>query len=384
MATANLLGPDMALGRTGRGTGLIAGIAAMALLLCAAPVSSAAVRWVAKGHGFGHGAGMSQYGAYGYAIRGVGYETILKHYFQGTTLEAAPAQVVRVLLTISGGDVGFRKASAACGRNLNPDHSYRARLSGGNVRLLSRHGRPLANCGSKLRAHGGGRVTISGLGPYRGALEVVPTSGGGSLNVIDALTVDKYVQGVIAAEMPPSWPLEALKVQAVAARSYALSTGVDGNGFELYDDARSQVYRGIRGETGRTNRAASATTGQVLEYGGEIARTYYSACSGGQTENVEFAFIGSDPIPYLKGVDDPYDGSCPLHTWKRVFSARAIASRLGVPGRLKAVDVTQRGVSPRIVWAKLVGTAGTKKLRGDKIQSALGLYSTWVRFQKIR
>jgi stage II sporulation protein D len=359
-----------------------AAIAAAACLLLGAGAAEA--KWVVRGHGFGHGVGMSQYGAYGYATHGRDHDFILRHYFQGVSVEKAPGQV-RVLLTIAGGDIRFTKATGACGRALEPNRSYRAHRNGGGVRLLSRRGRSLANCGAKLRASGNGRIRIAGLGAYRGALEAVPSRGGGSLNVVNSVDVDRYAQGVIAGEMPFSWPLEALKAQAVAARSYALSSELNGNGFDLYDDTRSQVYRGIAGETARTNRAAQETAGEVIEYGGNVVRAYYSASSGGHTESVEYGFIGSDPIPYLKGVEDPFDGDAPLplHSWKLSFSGAAISSRLGVPGRLKAVRVTKRGVSPRIVWARLIGTRGTKKMRGDQIQSALGAYSTWMRFKKV-
>ncbi len=126
---------------------------------------------------------------------------------------------------------------------------------------------------------------------------------------------------MIANESPPSWPLAALEAQAVAARSFALSTSVDGNGFDLYDDTRSQVYEGIDSETARSNAAAAATRGQVVLYRGEIAQTFFSACSGGHTESVQNVFFGP-PIPYLVGVPDPYDGACPLHTWTLRFSGR--------------------------------------------------------------
>jgi stage II sporulation protein D len=366
-----------------RAARLACALALVCLLLGAARADAA--KWVVKGFGFGHGVGMSQYGAYGFAMHGRDHATILRHYYQGVAIGEAPAAPVRVLLTIARGHIGFSKATGACGRELNPAKSYRAHRSGGSVRLLSSRGKPLANCGAKLRASGNGKVRIAGQGAFRGALEAVPSSIGGALNVINAVAVDKYVQGVIAGEMPSSWPLEALKVQAVAARSYALSSQVNGNGFGLYDDTRSQVYNGISGETARTNRAAQETKREVITYDGEVVRAYYSASSGGQTENVEYGFIGSDPVPYLKSVEDPFDGEAPLplHKWKLTFSPKAISSRLGVPGRLKAVNVTKRGISPRIVWATLVGTRGTRKMRGDQIQSALGAYSTWMRFRKV-
>jgi stage II sporulation protein D len=346
--------------------------------------AGAATDWEVTGHGFGHGVGMSQYGSYGYALHGMDYRFILAHYYQGTTIGTAPKSRVRVLLTISGGDVSFKKAASACGRTLNPTKSYRARLSGGGVRLLSSTGRTLKNCGAKLKAKGHGRVRIRGNGAYRGALVVVPTSGGGSLNVINALDIDKYVQGVIAGEMPSSWPIEALKVQAVAARSYALAASVHGNGFDLYDDTRSQVYNGVGGETAATNRAAQATKREVVLYNGAVATTYYSASSGGETENVEFGFGGGTPVPYLKAVDDPYDTTSPLHTWRRTFTQGQLESRLGryLTGNLQDIQITKTGVSPRIVSANVVGSGGTTKVTGSQLQSALGLYSTWMSFNK--
>jgi stage II sporulation protein D len=209
-------------------------------------------------------------------------------------------------------------------------------------------------------------------------------SDSGSLNAINALPVDQYVKGVVPNESPASWPLAALQAQAVAARSYALSTQVDGNGFDLYDDTRSQVYEGIASEEARANQAAAMTRGQVVTYEGKIAQTFFSACSGGHTESIQNVFFGA-PVPYLVGVPDPYDGSCPLHTWELEFSGREISAKLSgyLEGKLKQVVVTKRGVSPRIVWAKLIGTTGVTKIRGDQLASALGAYDRWMDFRKV-
>jgi stage II sporulation protein D len=361
-------------------------LACLAMLACALSAASArgATTWTVTGHGFGHGVGMSQYGAYGFALHDKDYRFILAHYYQGTTIGRAPPGKVRVLLTIARGNVTFKKATSACGRTLNPTKPYRASLNGDSVRLLSSGGRVLVNCGQRLRATGNGRVRIRGNGAYRGSLVVVPTSNGGTLNVINALSIDKYVRGVIAGEMPSSWPIEALKVQAVAARSYALAGDVDGNGFDLYDDTRSQVYDGLAGETAATDRAVRATSNQVVMFGEKVATTYYSASSGGQTENVEFGFGGGNPVPYLVAVDDPYDTTSPLHTWRRSFSQGQIEARLGskVKGKLQDIQVTKTGVSPRIVSANVVGSNGTSKVSGSVLQSALGGYSTWMSFTK--
>ena len=358
----------------------------LALWLLLLPATArAGVTWVIRGHGFGHGVGMSQYGAYGYATHGYGYRAILAHYYTGTTIGTIGGpRVVRVLVGIDPGDVGFSGATGACGRALDPGATYAADLVGGTVRLRSGGGRSLANCGPRLRAAGPGTIRIDGRA-YRGALEVVPTkSDPGSLNAVNAVAVDQYVKGVIANESPPSWPMAALEAQAVAARSFALATSVDGNGFDLYDDTRSQVYDGIESETDRSNAAAAATRGQVVLYRGEVAQTFFSACSGGHTESVQNVFFGP-PIPYLVGVPDPYDGACPLHSWTLRFSGAEISARLGgyLDGRLKQVVVTKRGSSPRIVWARLVGTGGTTMIRGDQLQSALGAYDRWMTFTKV-
>jgi stage II sporulation protein D len=346
--------------------------------------AAARVSWVVQGHGFGHGVGMSQYGAYGYAEHGKGYRFILGHYYSGTTIGTLPGpRTVRVLIEVDSGDVGFSGSTGACGRSLAPGRSYAARRVARSVQLRTPGGKVLTNCGRKLRATGPGRMQIGGSA-YRGALEVVPGEGGGTLNAVNALPVDQYVKGVIANESPPSWPQAELEAQAVAARSFALTGGVGGDGFDLYSDTRSQVYRGLSSETAPTNRAADATGGQVVIYGGKIAETFFSACSGGHTESVQNVFFGP-PIPYLVGVPDPYDGSCPLHSWTLKFSERDISSRLSgyLHGALKRIVVAQRGVSPRIVWAKLYGTGGATKIRGDRLQSALGAYSTWMSFRKL-
>jgi stage II sporulation protein D len=350
-----------------------------------ASTAQASVTWVVQGHGFGHGVGMSQYGAYGYAQHGRGYRFILGHYYTGTTIGTLPGpRTVRVLIGAGSGDVAFSGATGACGHSLAPGRSYAARRVGRSVQLRTSGGKPLANCGRKLRAVGNGSIRIGGS-PYRGALEVLPAeSERGSLNAIDAVPVDQYVKGVIANESPPSWPQAELRAQAVAARSFALTGGVGGDGFDLYSDTRSQVYKGLSSETAATNRAADATRGQVVMYGGKVAETFFSACSGGHTESVQNVFFGP-PIPYLVGVPDPYDGACPLHSWKLRFSERDISARLGsyLDGALKRIVITQRGSSPRIVWAKLYGTGGAAKIRGDQLQSALGAYSTWMSFKKL-
>jgi stage II sporulation protein D len=343
--------------------------------------AEAAVSWVVHGRGFGHGVGMSAYGAYGYALHGAGYKAILAHYYTGTSLGTLSApRVVRVLLGSASTDLGFSDATSACGVKLSPSRSYQAHLRGATVLLRSSAGKPLAKCGGTLRAAGPGKVDISGYGTYRGALEAVDA--GGSINVVNALAVDQYVKGVIPNESPPSWPLAELKAQAVASRSFALTAGVGGDGYDLYADTRSQVYKGLESEYASSNEAAEQTRGQVLMYGGKIAETLFSACSGGKTESIVNVF--GTAIPYLVGVPDPYDSACPLHEWTLEFSGPEISSRLSglIEGKLKKVVVTKTGYSPRIIEAKLYGTGGVTSASGEQLEVALGGYSTWMSFEK--
>jgi stage II sporulation protein D len=359
--------------------------AALASLAAFAPAANAGVSWVVHGRGFGHGVGMSAYGAYGYALHGKSHEFILGHYFTGTTIGTLPGpRIVRVLLDISSADVGFSQATSACGQALDPQRSYQAHRSGTTVKLRSSGGKPLADCGPKLRAAGAGKIAVAGIGTYRGALETVPTeSTPGSLNVVNALAVDQYVKGVIPNESPPSWPAEELKAQAIASRSFALTAGVGGNGFDLYADTRSQVYEGLESEYANTNAIVAETRGQVVEYQGKIAETLFSACSGGHTESIVNVFGSS--IPYLVGVPDPYDYYCPLHTWTLKFSGPEISDKLSgyLKGKLKQVTIVKRGVSPRIIEAKLVGTGGVSTVTGEQLEVALGGYDTWMTFEKV-
>jgi stage II sporulation protein D len=347
--------------------------------------ASAAVNWVVHGRGFGHGVGMSAYGAYGFAKEGKGYRFILGHYYRGTSLGTLEkTRVVRVLLDISPGDVEFSGATSACGQRLDPRRSYEAHRDGRSVKLRSSGGKRVANCGGKLRAAGAGKITIAGQGTFRGALETVPTeSEAGSLNIVNALAIEQYAKGVMSNEVPPSWPTEELKAHAVAVRSIAITGDVDGNGFDLYSDTRSQVYEGLESEYARTNEAVAATKGQVVMYQGEIAQTLYSACSGGHTESAVNVF--GSPVPYLVGVPDPYDYHCPLHKWTLEFTGPEISSRLGgyLKGKLKRVAITKTGVSPRIITAKLYGTGGISTVTGSQLSVALGGYDTWMKFQKV-
>ena len=150
-------------------------------------------------------------------------------------------------------------------------------------------------------------------GGYRGVLEVSPAPSG--LMAVNALDLESYIRGVVPAEIPATWPAEALKAQALAARTYALATRKPVTGFDQYADTRSQVYRGMSAEKPTSDAAIAATTGEVVTYAANPVVTYFFSTSGGRTENVENSFIGSPAQPWLRSVDDPYDDVSPRHRW---------------------------------------------------------------------
>ena len=333
--------------------------------------------WTIKGRGFGHGVGLSQYGAYGFAQHGRDYKQILDHYFTHTQVDKTGGEQIRVLLGTGGGSVGFNGAGRACGKSLKSDRDYSFEADGGGVVLRDGDGDKLKACGTEGKAGSG--LRIAGFGRYRGTL--VARNEGGSLQVINALASEGYVKGVVPNEVPSSWPEQALRAQAVVARSYGLATGRSGP-FDHYADTRSQVYGGRSSETPATNKAVEATAKEVVEYDGKPAITYYFSTSGGQTENSEFGFSGGNKVAYLKSVDDPFDNASPVHKWTENLSDEKMESELSglFQGKLKKIEVTERGRSPRIVRARVVGSAGSTEVTGDTLRARLDLRSTWARF----
>ena len=355
------------------------------LLLCAAVPSTAgaAVRHAFRGAGFGHGIGMSQYGAYGYVLQGSKYQGILAHYYKGTELSTLSPGAVRVLLQPVDPYIRVRGATSVGGRRIKPGNTYIAKRGGAGVVITNSRGRRVFNfAASSVKFRGADPMRLLGpalngvtSGLYRGSIEV--RLDGGGVTSINQLDMDSYIRGVVAGEMPSSWPLEALKVQAVAARTYAVATAKSSGAFDQYPDTRSQVYRGVTGESVRSDAAVADTARQIVTYDGVPAVTYYFSTSGGETENVEFSFIGALSKPWLVSVPDPYDNQSPYHRWTVRFSAARLDRALGAPGAFKRLKVTQRGESPRVVKAQVVGTTGTRTVTGPQVRTALGLRDTW-------
>jgi stage II sporulation protein D len=198
---------------------------------------------------------------------------------------------------------------------------------------------------------------------------------------VQDVPLERYVRGVVSAEMPAGWPLAALEAQAVASRTYALTSDAGGSRFDVYSDTRSQVYRGAAAETARTNAAVADTAGQIVTYGGRPAITYFFASSGGMTESVQNGFPGSASEPWLQGVEDSYEVASRAD-WKVTLSFADVAKRLQglVKGQFRGIEVLKRGYSPRIVTAAVLGSAGKTDVSGPELEARLGLQSTWAYF----
>jgi stage II sporulation protein D len=372
-------------------------ITAAALLTCAvslaallaAPAGAAAApasasRFYITGAGFGHGIGMSQYGAAGFALHGFTYEQILEHYYSSTTLgRVNPNRNVTVLL--HEGAATFRGAVRVKGTSvtLNPRTNYGVIAVGSMLRLIS-HGRTIGTFAAPLTVTGDGTpLTLVGQGRYLGVLVFRPASTGGVLT-INAVGLDNYVRGVVAAEMPASWPAQALDAQAVAARTYAITAGAVAADFDVYDDTRSQMYEGVNAETATSNAAVAATSGQVVEYNGAPVVTYFFASSGGYTESVQNVWYTIAPEAWLHGEPDPYDDSLnnPYYRWSDPYRVGTAASKLRryYAGTFEGLNITQTGVSPRVVQAEVVGSQGTHVVTGAQLQRLFGTLSTYMSF----
>jgi stage II sporulation protein D len=364
----------------------LAGLAVATWALACAGGATAASRFYITGGGDGHGIGMSQYGAYGYALHGEDYKFILAHYYQGTELGSTdPDQVVRVLLAT--GSASFTGATGAGRTHLDPSTTYDVTAVGSSsLELATAAGKPLGSFPAPLTVSGSSPLGVPGIGTYRGALQFRP-DGHGGVETVDAVGLDDYVRGVVAAEMPAGWSAAALEAQAVAARTYAITTTVGAAGYDLYSDTRSQMYGGVGAETSSTDAAVADTSGQIVTYDGRPAVTYFFASSGGHTENIENVWPGATPEPWLRGVSDPYDGAGgdPYHSWGSQMSVAAAAARLGrvVKGGLIGITVTEHGASPRILQADVVGTRGSVSVSGSDLESIFGLATTYAAFTTI-
>lgn len=344
-----------------------------ALVALAVPtIANAGTVFVLDGGGWGHGVGMSQWGAEGYALHGYDYRRILEHYYPHTTIDIRRSTQVRVLLRENQSRVRISSPAPY----LVVDAKGRKRHLRSAVVLTPTLIRSWHTLKPPLRFEPGIQpLTLEGDG-YRGALVVKPKPGG--LMVVNALPLDRYLRGVVPWEVPVGWQQAAYEAQAVAARTYTLATLHPGRDFDLYPDDRDQMYGGIRAERPETNLAIGATAGRVLTYSGHVIVAYYSSTSGGRTSAVQDAFPGLQPEPYLVSVADPYDAISPHHAWPtRALSASYIAAKLGLPTVRDAV--TQLNGSGRVTDVRFLTAHGWRAIAGTDLREKLGLRSTYFR-----
>ncbi len=347
------------------------------------------------GRGFGHGVGMSQYGAYGMALDGRSAEQIIAAYYRGTQISDLPATTVRVLLV--GGAARARAASAGEWTAASDDNAPSQELptgadltvrhaGGGRIVMARADGRVVAERRGALvlQPAEGGTINLNGT-RYRGSVRVTPL--GSSVRVINVIDLEEYLLGVVPREVPAAWGTRApavLEAQAIAARSYAIATKKTG-AFDMYADERSQVYGGATAEDALTSAAVRATSGKVATYRGKVATTFFFSTSGGRTENSENVF--SARLPYLVSVNDAkYDRISPRHLWRGADIQRFTDARLGQLLGTKTVlsmKIIRRGASPRATRVRVTTrSGGVKIMSGQEVRTALGLRSHWFEIRR--
>ncbi len=372
-------------------------VATVAALLLPASAQASTV-FTLTGHGWGHGIGMSQYGALGYAEHGFGYKQILGHYFTGTRVGLLGRSVTERVLLSSGTAVHF---GASAGMTLHDAAGAKKKLAAGAYRL--RQGGTPGRVQLVNGATGAvtkrlvAPVTISpgsqplrlndsaGIGfvgdHWRGSFRVVVS--GSSLLCINLVGLEKYLRGVVPSEMPASWPGPALKAQAVAARSYAVATRNPSGLFDAYADTRSQVYGPIEHQAPASTAAVTATAHRVVWYKHTVATTFFSSSSGGRTASEQAAWGTSTGQPYLVPVIDRYDaarGANPNHTWPTTtYTPAGLAKALGLSGVVGSVAMTIDGPSQRILQLDITSSGGASTLSGPQAQGRMGLRSNYFR-----
>ena len=375
------------------------------------------------GRGYGHGVGMSQYGARGRAIAGQDSTTILGHYYQGATLgQVAPGTPIRVLIlsrwtatvpvplivygrltpwTIDGIDATFpvdgrlRLIPTASVLTTGMEMTWRVVIDGPDGTNLYDGPKPVTLA---IRAAAStGRLQLwskpTMYDQYRGIFRIITSASAPTVTVVNEVDLEAYLGGVVPVEMPSTWPPAALEAQAVAARSYAarrLRPGV--SFYDVPDGSSSQIYRGVLAEKATTNAVIGATTGEVLMQGPTIANTMFHSTGGGATENNENVYTSSTgakfagAVSYLRGSSDrtadglSYDAGAPYATWAtRTYSLDQLSAWFAADprtnvGPLRALDLRDRGVSGRLISVTLIGFAGTKKVSGEVFRSVFNAH----------
>ena len=365
-----------------------------------------------SGLGYGHGIGMSQFGAEGMGQLGKSYRQILHHYYPGTSFGNAPAaRAIRV--SLSGvvrrdfGKVAVLVEPRSGLRLVNDGQSTElpTRAKGGSVsgyRVLR------MNTALQVRAYNGrrsilvadglkgsvrfasaaaqakSRVTIVAASgsprTYRGFLDVQRSAA--DLLTLNNVLLEHYLRSVVSSEVPSSWTSAALQAQAVAARSYALlaqyNARAEGRVYDICDSTYCQVYGSVGTETSAEVAAVRATSGEYLESGGEPAFTMFSSANGGYSVAGGRSYLVARPDPY----DGVVTGSANWgHDWVASVSATSIEQAWPQIGSLQTLQVSERDGNGqwggRVVSVTLVGSKATVDVSGDSFRWGAGLKSTW-------
>jgi SpoIID/LytB domain protein len=370
------------------------------------------------GAGFGHGLGMSQWGAFGLAKKGWGAERIVKHFYSGTRVartDSVPTDLRiglvqgkgSVRLTAQSGDVELRLGgpNGTVVATVPSGATWKVRAAGNQYRIVEGTGGTVATVGGPANPifavyqSLGSRVRIpEALHTYnRGKIEFdLYSCDAGNCVMRLVLSVDPqgYLYGL--GEVPSSWPMSAMKAQAIAARTYAFSKAAASQhrpvcDCALYASANDQVYAGWDKEGGvdgdRWVSAVNQTNDKVILQGNQTIQAFYMSSSGGFTENNENVWGGS-PIRYLRGVCDPGDFTTanPNATWVEAFSTSEVTQELGLGiGAVEGFADEVRGVSGRIVSVTVRGANGQASISGNRLRSALGLHDdrVWINSNRL-
>jgi len=217
---------------------------------------------------------------------------------------------------------------------------------------------------------------VVGQRRYRGRLQVLARPEG--LQLINHVPLESYLASVVGSEMPASWPQQALRAQAVAARTYALKGRRPAAAFDLQATVASQMYRGLEAETASTREAVQATQGQVLTYGSALIDAVFHSSSGGSTESS--GDLWAQQLPYLVSVPD-FDHESPVRSWRQPLDPQLLLKAFPETGGVSRIEVLSTSATGRVRQARVAGPAGTLVLSGASLRSRLGLKSTWVRFE---
>jgi SpoIID/LytB domain protein len=353
-----------------------------------------------EGHGWGHGRGMGQYGALGYALAGWDWPTILGHYYSNTVDGGIgnPGLFVRLLRLDDHDTIVFDPTGTARVNGAGARRAYMVRLVGANSFAIWASddcaGGPTG--WQQIATNTAGPITISSLasdgvssvlqtcevgGNKRYRNDIVVADSGAGQRTLNGVLMDNYLRGVVPAESPASWAslgggsgMNALRAQAVAARSYAWSENRYAYAKTCDTDA-CQVYRGVDAEAATSNQAVADTSGHIRLKNGNPARTEFSSSTGGQTAGGEFPSVADD------GDAVCVSGACnPNHNWSASIPVSTIQAKYPSIGTLQAVSVTERTPADgglRVQTIALRGSSGTATIGGDTFRSVFGLKSTW-------